>query len=345
MKKRQIGIIGTGNLGIRHLQAVALLKESCRINVMDISKEALQNAKAVWRETEGAKNHEISFVTEMASMPKELDAVIVATVSHVRKKVIEELLSHARVRYLILEKVLFQRLEDYGAVRELMEKNQVQAFVNCPRRMYPVYEKIKKKLERARTMEIMVSGSDWHLGCNGIHMLDLIGYLAGTEQITAGVSESGQMTADVSGSEQITLDISGLEPECLPSTRKGFSEIAGTIRGSLGRCRAFSLASYPQKGIPASTVILSDVCWCRILEGKRELDFADASTGWEWKKETFEMPYQSRLTNLALEELFAGGSCRLTAFEESCRLHIALEEQLIPWFEKRGKEKGLCPIT
>ena len=47
----------------------------------------------------------------------------------------------------------------------------------------------------------------------------------------------------------------------------------------------------------------------------------------------------------ALEELFAGGSCRLTAFEESCRLHMALEEQLIPWFEKRGKEKGLCPIT
>lgn len=325
MRKRQIGIIGTGNLGIRHLQAMALLKESCRITVMDINKEALLRAEAVWRETEGADRHDIHFVSEIASMPRELDAVVAATASNVRRSVMEALLAHARVSYLILEKVLFQRLEDYSAMQELLEKKQVRAFVNCPRRMYPVYERIKKKLENAHTMEIMASGSDWRLGCNGIHMLDLIAYLAGMERIT--------------------VDISGLEPECLPSRRKGFLEIAGTIQGSLGRCRAFSLASYPAEGIPASTVILSDICWYRILEGKRELEFADASTGWEWKKERFEMPYQSRLTNLALEELFSGGSCRLTAFEESCRLHLALEEQLIPWFEKRGGEKGLCPIT
>lgn len=325
MEKRQIGIIGAGNLGIRHLQAIALLEESCRITVMDIREEALQKAETAFRETGGADRHNVCFVREMASMPREMDAVVVATASDVRRKVIEELLANARAPYLILEKVLFQRLEDYSAIGELMEKKQIRAFVNCPRRMYPVYGRIKKKLEDAHTMEIMASGSDWHLGCNGIHMLDLIAYLA--------------------GSEQITLNISGLEPECLPSRRKGFLEIVGTICGTMGRCRAFSLASYPREGILASTVILSDVCWYRILEGKRELEFADASTGWEWKKETFEMPYQSRLTNLALEELFSGGTCRLTAFEESCRLHMALEEQLIPWFEKQGGKKGLCPIT
>lgn len=325
MEKRQIGIIGAGNLGARHLQALALSVEAYRITVMDVNEEALKKAETIFKGTDGAAKHVICFVTEIASMPDEMDVVIIATGSNIRRKVTEELLEHSRVSYLVLEKVLFQRLEDFGAVAELLDKKRVRAFVNCPRRMHPVYEMIKKKLEGAHEMEIMVSGSDWGLGCNGIHMLDLAAYLA--------------------GSEQIEVDISGLDPDYLQSKRKGYLEITGTLRGSMGRCRAFSIASYRQPGVPASTVILSDVCRIHIREWKKEIETADESTGWEWKAEGFEMPYQSQLTHLVVEELLAGGTCRLTSFEESCRLHMALEEQLIPYFEKQGIEKGLCPIT
>ena len=45
MNRAKIGIIGAGNLGIRHLQALALLKEACQITVMDINREALRKAE------------------------------------------------------------------------------------------------------------------------------------------------------------------------------------------------------------------------------------------------------------------------------------------------------------
>ncbi len=47
MNRAKIGIIGAGNLGIRHLQALALLKETCQITVMDINREALRKAEIV----------------------------------------------------------------------------------------------------------------------------------------------------------------------------------------------------------------------------------------------------------------------------------------------------------
>ena len=100
-----------------------------------------------------------------------------------------------------------------------------------------------------------------------IHILDFIAYLA--------------------GSQDIEIDISALDPQYQQSKRSGFLEITGTIRGSMGRCRAFALSSYQKQGFPVSTVILSDICRIHIMEWKKELEYADASTGWEWQKQTF----------------------------------------------------------
>ena len=165
MEMRRIGIIGVGNLGTRHLQALALSEEAYQITVTDVRKEALAKAESVFTGTEGAAKHEVRFVTSIAAMPERMD----------------ELLLHADVSYLILEKVLFQRLGDYDAVEELFRQKGIKAFVNCPRRMYPVYVSLKETLCDAKEMEIAVSGSDWGLGSNAIHMLDLIAYLAGSE--------------------------------------------------------------------------------------------------------------------------------------------------------------------
>lgn len=325
MEMRRIGIIGVGNLGTRHLQALALSEEAYQITVTDVRKEALAKAESVFTGTEGAAKHEVRFVTSIAAMPERMDVVIVATGSDVRRAVTEELLLHADVSYLILEKVLFQRLGDYDAVEELFRQKGIKAFVNCPRRMYPVYVSLKETLCDAKEMEIAVSGSDWGLGSNAIHMLDLIAYLA--------------------GSEAPELSCQGLDPAYRQSKRDGFLEITGTIRGRMGRCRAFSVSSYETAGVPASTFIAADTCRIHIMEGNKELEYAAVSTGWEWKKERFDMPYQSQLTHLAAAELLTGGTCRLTTFEESGRLHRTLLRQLIPYFERQGVKAGLCPIT
>ena len=68
MNRAKIGIIGAGNLGIRHLQALALLKETCQITVMDINREALRKAEIVFKGTQGAWKHEACFVSGIRFM-------------------------------------------------------------------------------------------------------------------------------------------------------------------------------------------------------------------------------------------------------------------------------------
>ena len=71
-------------------------------------------------------------VSGIRFMPAAMDIVIIATGADVRRKVIEELLEQAHVSYLLLEKVLFQRLEDYDVVASLLERKQAKAFVTKP---------------------------------------------------------------------------------------------------------------------------------------------------------------------------------------------------------------------
>ncbi len=307
------------------MQALALSEEAYQIFVMDISEESLQKAQTIFEGTAGSEKHEISYVTEMNALPTELDVVVMATGSSVRRVLTEQLLAHAKVSYLVLEKVLFQRLEDYAAIGALIEEKQVKTFVNCVRRMYPHTERIKELLADATQMEITVSGSDWGMGCNAIHMIDLMAHLA--------------------GSENIKLDVTGLDPNYQESKRRGYLEITGTIRGSMGKCRALSISSYAQPGVQTSIVIQSDCAKINLVESAKKLEYANSATNWEWKEEMVSPPFQSQLTQILVKELLETGTCRLTSFEESAKLHIALEEQLIPYFENLGVEKGLCPIT
>ena len=57
MEKRQIGIIGAGSLGSRHLQALAASREAWQITVVDVNREALQKAEMIFKGTKGAEKH------------------------------------------------------------------------------------------------------------------------------------------------------------------------------------------------------------------------------------------------------------------------------------------------
>ena len=57
------------------------------------------------------------------------------------------------------------------------------------------------------------------------------------------------------------------------------------------------------------------------------------------------MPYQSQMTQYVIEDILLKGTCKLTTYEESSRMHLEFIKPLIEFFEKHGMEKGLCPIT
>lgn len=199
-------LVGAGQIGSRHLQALARLDRPASITVVEPSPDAQRTARARFDEVPAPARPPLEVV---AAMPQgDFDVAIVATGADVRRPVVEALLAHAGVGALLLEKVLFQRLEDYDAVGELLERRQVPAWVNCAQRMWPLFAEAKRRYPGSGPVELLVEGARWGLGCNAIHNLDFLPYLTG----------------------QAAMQLeSRLDPGTVPAKRTGYVEFTGTL--------------------------------------------------------------------------------------------------------------------
>ena len=142
---KNIVIVGSGQLGSRHLQGVLKYnKEKLAVYVMDPSQDALEVSKE--RAAEVEHNHELHFICDVEHYPNEAEIAIVATNSNVREMVTINLLKRTNLKHLILEKVLFQELEAYDRFSQAVSNYDVKIYVNHPRRLTPSYLKIANEI-------------------------------------------------------------------------------------------------------------------------------------------------------------------------------------------------------
>ena len=121
---KNIAIIGAGQLGSRHLQALVHVQKKINIQVVDSSEDSLKTAEMRFNEVSENFKGTISFHTNISFLEKKLDVVIVATNSKVRRSVVDQLVNHSKIEYLILEKFLFINEQDYFYTEKLFaEKN------------------------------------------------------------------------------------------------------------------------------------------------------------------------------------------------------------------------------
>jgi hypothetical protein len=285
-------IIGAGQLGSRHLQSLAKLARPAKIWVWDPNPSALQRARERWVEAGPASQLAADFTSKL---PETVDCAIVATDAASREKAVTDLLKGRKVRYAILEKVLVQdpdRLEPLGA---LLTQAGAKAWVNCPRRVWPLY----KDMAPSGALDLKVNGAGWGLATNAIHFLDLAAFL--------------------SKRSDFSVDLSSLSTEAAESKRPGFVEFFGAVRASAG---------------PHHVTLVCD-------RGPESIEVR--VNGERMPEET--APFQSQLTAGVVEDLIAGGTCGLTPYEESAKIHkpflLALREV---WRKKDHLAFG-CPIT
>lgn len=314
----QFGIIGAGQLGTRHMQALALLKEEAIVWIVDTSAAALELAAKRWQEAGSPGHITVKMTDSISNLPAELSIVVIATSAGTRRLVIEALLKQCKVTYLVIEKFLFNSQADFDAVQNLLEQHQTKAWVNCPRRMYPGYQKLKKSLQVP--IEINVKGISWGLACNSIHWLDLMHYLNPAKQYTV----KGELGA------------------VIESKRPGYIEFNGSllIRDEYHN----TLHLFCEEGINvAMEVELKEENGklIRIEEGKQAIHF---ETG---KQDVFPVWRQSEMTNKVVEQLMTTGECELTPYNESSVLHQALFTFFLRHYNqlKNTPDNKLCPIT
>ena len=309
-------IIGAGNIGRRHLQGVLLAEHSLQINIVEPNETNRNLISSAVADAGGLRQHSLQIFSSLDEIDHQhFEIVIIATSADVRKNVLLDFLSKKTVTYLVLEKVLFQNLDDYKTIGKLLYEKQIKTFVNCTRRYFSHYQAIKKEIAGSVFMEMKVSGSNWGLACNAIHLLDLFNYF--------------------NNNTNYNFEIDSIDKVIHESKRKGFIELTGTIKTDTKDLFQFAATSNNSSGEPliislktnqAEFVInetVGTISHRNLFEDKSavlsstSLDIADGRLDYK------ALPL-SQSANLFVDDLLNTGSCLLTDYFVSAQLHSAL---------------------
>lgn len=294
-------IVGAGQLGSRHLQG--MLKYSINpqsIFIIDPSLDSLNIAKN--RAAEIENNHQVFYQQDWDNLPLVFDVVIIATNANVREEVLMQLLQNFKVKYLILEKVLFTDLSAYKRVSNILKHYSVKTWVNHPRRMFSSYQQLKELIGDSFNGTFSATGGNWGIGCNGLHLIDFFEY--------------------ISGSYTESLDADWIDSKILESKRKGFIEFTGTLKGKLANGSVFQISSLKGESSDITITICNN-------ESRYIIQESGISGIYQMKKYEefklnifpFSMEYQSNLTTALVNDLLSLGDCKLPKYEEARRTH------------------------
>jgi len=320
----KIAVIGAGQLGARHLQGLLKLSIPCEIWVIDPFSASLESARIRASEIAASAEHVVHFHESLDDLPEALDYAVVATSSDVRFSILEKLTQAHRLRYLVLEKVLFQDLDHYAKAIELVERHDIATWVNCTRRTYPIYRKAREFFAVDTIRSFVISGGEWGLGCNAIHFVDLCAYLSG-ERLTS-------------------FDTRDLDAAVLESRRKGFVEFTGILRGT-SSTTGFEATAWANSAAPLLIQIRSDRFSCVLDEGSGVALFGDHQQK-TWTREEFSVPFLSDVSTAIASGIIEEGHSLLPSLAESVACHLPLMASFGAFASKQlGTPATFCPVT
>ena len=319
----RVKIVGAGQLGSRHLQALQAIREPLEIQVIDPSTDSLKVAEERFHAVAGETRHQVRFTREVdATGPT--DIAIVATSANTRRQAAEALLAASSVRYLVLEKLLFAKREDYAGFAQALAGTATQAWVNCPMRMMPPYERIRAALT-GEPLHYRVHGSKYGLVTNAIHYLDHVAHL--------------------SGCTDYKVDTSGLDRSPIDSKRAGFLELNGTLTAAFADGSRAELTCLAQGDAPVVVEIFTPSRRFIVRESEGKLWTATSKGQWAWDEQEARIPYQSQMTTQVVQELLDKGRCSLSPFADSVRIHLALLDPLLGMLRTQRPELDHYPFT
>lgn len=324
---KTICIIGAGNIGSRHLQALKNIKTPLSINVVDTSVDSLNLAKERYESFPDSANskHQLKFYQSLEKVPGKIDITIIATNSNVRRKIVEQLLKNSSVKFMILEKLLFQKKADYLFFQKLLKKKNCQAFVNCSMRTMPTYYELKTQIKN-NPFNYFVTGSQYGLITNSIHYIDHMAFLT--------------------DSTDFKVNTDALDTTPIESKRKGFLELNGTFSVTFRDGSFGSFSCFDKGDLPLAVEIATPDFRFISRESERKAYLANAKNKWVWREIETDIPYQSQMTDKIVKDLLTKNTCQLVSFEESSKIHLTFLESLLKFLNKHSRKKyTIYPFT
>lgn len=326
---KNIAIIGVGQIGSRHLQGLTHIQNSINIELVEPQMKAQIIAKQRFDEMPpNSKIQTLKFCTKIKQLSPNLNLVIIATSSNARYRLTKELLESKQVQYIIFEKVLFQKYNEYDSMKKLLDIHNVKAWVNHPRRLFPFYHKYLDDFKSATLINYHVEGGLWALCSNSLHYID----------------HMMQLQKDLS--PNININTNNLNNTILDSKRENYLEVCGTLNGTIGNCD-FSLSCNDSLTSAPLINILSDTVKMTIDEVSGWARVATQKNRWKWEEYNDKIVYyQSELTGELVDIILTTGKSLLPTYEEAMLLH----KPFIKVIQKKlnrltDEELTLCPIS
>jgi len=330
MKENRLNVLvaGAGQLGSRHLQGLVPSRNPLNIWAYDPSTESLSVAEQRFTAVAGYDKHSFQTSNDLSAIGTDhFDLVIIATNSSHRLKVFSDIAAKFQVKFVVFEKVLFPAIGEFNEAGALLKKYNIEAWVNCPRRMYPFYNEVKTAINGQEKVYVEVVGNNWGLACNTIHFADLYAFLC--------------------DEDELVWDNSGLDIGWADSKRKGYKEFFGSVEARSAK-GSISLRCYDSGPVGTSIRITSPEKRWVINEalGSALYEEVNESNAWVQKQLPFEQLFQSQLTWQVADSLFEKGTCALTTFNESASLHIPFISSLLNHMKAyKLSDLEICPIT
>jgi predicted dehydrogenase len=275
----RILLVGAGQIGSRHLQALASIPDVAEVVAVDPDPQARDRALARWREIAGHAGKTITFHSEFGALKAErYDLAVLATSAPGRLDLLRRVVDLG-VRRVLSEKLLFQSVAQLDRALTLCDARDVTVYPNYVYRFAAPWAEVARKAA-GRPVAMSVEAGDIGLATNLPHWLDLFEF--------------------ISGSPLTELSIALARPAIASKRGGGLVEVAGSARGSTASGSTVSLMFDGPSSAPVATLSLAGKT-LRIDEGPRTVagDLIDPPPG-------MDVPMVSLTTTRAVPQIIAG---------------------------------------
>ena len=328
MQIRKIAIVGCGQMGSRHLQAIVKLGGQLNIQVVEHNPANQELAKKRLQEVlPSGQPVEIKWYKDIAELNGLPDLTVVATKAAGRVEILKELAKMGHSRFLI-EKMVCQSVEEYDDLLETFENLKIKAWVNCTRPYFTVYEKAIEVMRNDGELVFNAMAGNLGLGCNAIHLLNLFLTITGDHQ-------------------NVHIDGRSLFPALLPNKRgKLFVEFAGSIIATTSNQSFATISFHHQNNSPLIINAMSKNWRLFVDEENGKASLAAKKNDWQWEELEFKMRYSSELTTEVANSIMEEKNCKLPNIRDCYCIHKELFKIFNEHIKSiRDEDVVVCPIT
>lgn len=324
-------LVGCGEIGSRHLQAVVKLPQVREIDIVDPRPEALALGRArVAEVADRQSSMALRWLSSLEHASRGGDLCIMATQANGRGQLVRDIADGLGYRAFLLEKIVAQSIREMEELIAYTKLHGLSAWVNFKTRAYPIFKRVKQLIDPDEPIFLYTAGGNTGLATNGVHDADLFAFLDGASHIErAGCA--------------------CIDPILHPSKRgRELFELSGTLHGCTKKGSHLVLSYMRGYHAWAYVSITTARYRCVIDHAQHSAVESDAASDWAWRLVPLERNILiSQMTTAFASDILASGACELPTLEESLVAHRFIFGELQPHFNRLLKqpEADLCPVT